>query len=52
MSHSLNSSKGGYIGDDIGAYYRGILGVKTVTHIMVTLIKFLKQQRMHLESAG
>ena len=26
MSHSLNSLKGGYIGDDIEDYYRGYEG--------------------------
>ena len=36
MSHSLNSLKGGYIGDYIGNYYRayeGELGVKTMAQM-------------------
>ena len=33
LSHNLNSLKGGAIGDCIGDYYRGLIGVKTIAHL-------------------
>ena len=36
MSYSLNSLRGGYVGEYIGDYYsilRGILGVQTIAHM-------------------
>ena len=39
MSCSLNSSKGAYVGDEIGDYHRlsrRILGFETMAHIVVS----------------
>ena len=57
MNHCLNSLKGGYIGDSIGDYYRGTIGVikgdarsldKSSYAALVPSVPYLPQRR-HFE---